>query len=152
MRKKSPGGLPAKGRLADIADKLWSLAVKNDWGNKCAVCRKRGSLQSHHLVPRQHASLRYELRNGICLCTHCHQFDPDLSPHQNALGWTGWLADHHENVWAWYAFNRHPPKFEGTKTVEYYVGIIRSLRSFVEPKDFENIVGQKFTARLDEPQ
>lgn len=150
VRKKSVAGLPAKGRLRDIADSLWSLAVKSDWAYKCAVCGKRGNLNSHHLVPRQHEATRYLLRNGICLCVNCHQFDVDLSPHQNAEGWRVWLKTHHRILSEWYAEHYRPPQFAGTKNVEYYLGVIRDLRQYVEADDFERIVGIGLARRLED--
>ncbi len=149
-RKKSTGGLPAKGRLADIADELWSLAVKNQWGHQCAVCDKRGALNSHHLVPRQHESTRYLVRNGICLCVHCHQFDPDLSPHQNAAGWLAWLEVHHRAIYVWYIEHRRSTPFDGLKNADYYIDTIESLMDFVSWEDFSRIVGKKFAATFDD--
>jgi hypothetical protein len=147
-RKKSAGGLPAKGRLRDMADALWSLAVRDDWANKCAVCGSR-DCEAHHLVPRQHEATRYDLRNGIALCCHCHQFDRDLSPHQNSAGWIKWLEWHHPTLAEWY-FEHCRPKFEGTKNAAYYCGVIQSFREYVEPVDFDRVVGVKFGRHLEE--
>ena len=87
-RKRTSKNVPAKGRLKEIAAQLWSLAVRADWANKCAVCGY-GKTEAHHLIPRQHEATRYNIRNGIALCASHHQFDKDVSPHQNAAGWLG---------------------------------------------------------------
>lgn len=146
-RKKTSKNVPAKGRLKDMADQLWAVAVKEDWGCRCAVCGRMESLDSHHLVPRQHQATRYELRNGICLCKSCHQFDKNTSPHQNAAGWLAWLASRHPQACAWYHDNRRP-KFEGTTNVLYYIEQIKRLREYVTTLDFERIVGVRFAAYL----
>lgn len=147
-RRKQANGMPAKGRLRDIADALWSLAVRSKWKNRCAVCGK-GKVEAHHLVPRQHTATRYDLRNGVALCSHHHQFDPDVSPHQNAAGWLGWLGTHHEELATWYTANPRP-RFEGTTNAQWYMDQIRNLRQHVEPDDFSRIVGKRFAAFLEE--
>ena len=147
-RKRVSQSCPAKGRLRDMSDRLWSLAVRADWAHKCAVCGAR-DCEAHHLVPRQHEATRYELRNGIALCCHCHQFDADLSPHQNGAGWIKWLEWHHLAVAEW-LFDNCRLKFDGTKNAAHYIEVIRSLRQYVEPDDFDRIVGIKFGRHLEE--
>lgn len=147
-RKPSANGLPAVGRLRDIADQLWSRAVRDDWGNRCAVCGSRNKVEAHHLVPRQHTSTRHDVQNGISLCSWCHKFDPHNAPHQHAAGWMAWLNKHHPRVAAWYEVNRNP-QFGGKKNADYYLGRIRELRQYVEPEDFERIVGVRLVARID---
>lgn len=146
-RKKSAGGLPAKGRLRDMADQLWSLAVRSDWAGKCAVCGNR-KCEAHHLIPRQHEATRYTLRNGIALCATHHQFDSFLSPHMNAAGFISWLESHHETLAEW-VFENCRPKFSGTRTALYYCDVIRSLKQYVEEEDFDRVVGMKFSRRFD---
>ncbi len=148
-RKRTTSDIPAKGRLRDIADKLWSRAVRDDWDNRCAVCGS-GKCEAHHLIPRQHEATRYSLNNGIALCASHHQFDPDISPHQNAAGWMRWLREHYPEVAVWYEANVSvKPQFLGTKNTAYYLAIIRYLRQYVSPDDFERIVGVRFTTWLD---
>jgi len=153
-RKRTNSEVPAKGRLRDIADRLWSLAVRADWNHQCAVCGKRGGrLDAHHLIPRQHQRTRYELRNGICLCVHHHQFDPHLSPHQNAAGWINWLKRHHEQLYGWYGNvtatgeYQWPPVEYPTINADYYCDQIWCLREYVE--EWESVVGVRFAAYLD---
>ena len=141
-----------KKRLRILADQLWSLAVKKDWGDKCAVCGHVGKLHSHHLIPRQHTATRYDLRNGVALCRPCHIFNPHTSPHQNAAGWLQWFVDHHEMACAWY---EDAVEYGDYKTVivskneNFYVGTILELRQYVEPEDFTRIVGVRFERWLD---
>jgi len=151
-RKRTNKNVPAKGRLRDMADKLWSLAVRDDWGNKCAVCGNE-TCEAHHLVPRQHEKTRYGLWNGIALCANHHQFDADISPHQNAAGWLKWLKGEYPERHKWYSDiseSREYRNFTGTKNPPYYIGIIQGLREYVEPEDFERIVGIRFNRYLEE--
>lgn len=149
-RKKQPNGLPAKGRMQDIANELWSRAVRDDWGNKCAMCgATAGQLDAHHIVSRQHNATKYDLRNGMCLCARHHRWDPDLSPHENAAGFLSWLESHHPELHEWYTSNPRP-RFEGTTNVEWYCDQIRRLRQYVEPEEFVRIVGVRFSAYLEE--
>lgn len=147
-RKRTSHDVPAKGRLREMADRLWALAVKADWNHRCAVCGNRGRLNSHHLIPRQHQATRYDLCNGCCLCAHHHQFDPDVSPHQNAAGWMEWLLLHHAELQRWYVENNRKP-FSSTTNAAYYVDVIRGLREYVEEEDYSRIVGKRFAEYLD---
>jgi len=147
-RIKTNSNVPAKGRLRDMADKLWSLAVRSDWNHHCAVCGST-KVESHHMVPRQFESTRYELCNGIALCPHCHKFNPKISPHLNAAAWCAWLNTTYPKFMEWYLDNRRPA-FDGTKNAEHYIGRIRRLQQYVEPEDYTRIVGVRFEAWLEE--
>jgi len=144
-RKRTNADLPAKGRMRDLADQLWSRAVRDAWNNSCAVCGY-GKVEAHHLIPRQHEATRYELANGIALCSRHHQFDAEISPHQNAAGWLRWLESHHPNLHGWYTADPRP-LFHGQKTPAYYVEVIQKLREEVD--DSEKILGKKFSEYLD---
>ena len=149
-QKTSP--VPKKKRLKEIADRLWSRAVKDDWNNMCAACGNVDGLNSHHLFPRHNQVMRHVIRNGICLCVHCHQFCRHISPHQNAAGWmrvmrTKWPMRH-----AWYVSAEESGehrKFTGTTNAVYYCDVIRGLREYVEEDDFDRIVGIRFSAWLN---
>lgn len=150
-RKKTSKRVPAKGRLRDMADKVWALAVKDDWGYTCAICRSQtDDLNSHHLIPRQHYALRYDLKNGICLCRRCHQFCPKLSPHQNAPGFVLWLSAHHPLIANWVRIQiNNGYDFDGTRNASYFMGELQRMREYVETNDFDRIVGVRFSEYLD---
>ena len=146
-RRRTNANVPAKGRLRDMADMLWSIAVREDWRNRCAVCGAT-KCEAHHIVPRQHEALRYDLRNGIALCARHHKFDADISPHQNAAGWIKWLQDnyHIRHEWLIGVINDNSHKaFNGTKNSVYYIGVIQLMREWVSNEDFIRVVGVKFT-------
>jgi len=150
-RRRTNKNVPAKGRLRDMADQLWSLAVREDWNHKCAVCGFTERLEAHHLIPRQWFSTRYDLRNGITLCARHHQFDPALSPHQNAAGWLQWLDQNHRSRADWYkttiALGAYK-KLLWTKNADYFCTIIRSLKEYVDESNYERIVGVRFSQWL----
>ncbi len=148
MRKRTNSNVPAKGRLREMADRLWSLAIRSDWAYRCAICGS-SKVDAHHLVPRQHEATRYDLNNGIALCSTHHQFDKDLSPHLNAAGWLAWLNDKFPGRAEWFMTNRRP-QFMGTKNAAYYCDVIKRLKPYVEPHEFTDIVGIKFAAWLEE--
>jgi len=133
-----------------MADRLWSKAIVEDWGHRCPVCGS-WKVEAHHLIPRQKQATRYDLRNGIALCARHHQFDPDISPHQNAAGWMEWLADHCPFRHPWYTEYKQEP-FTGTTNADYYCGVIRRLKQYVDEDDYTRIVGQKFGAWLEEQE
>ena len=149
-RKRTNSKVPAKGRLRDMADRLWSRAVRDDWANRCAVCGK-GKVEAHHLVPRQFEATRYILLNGVALCASCHKFCPDVSPHLNASGWMDWLRSEHPILAKWYE-NNPRPEFHGTKNSAYYVAQIQRLRQYVDEDDAEEIIGIRFITFLRETQ
>lgn len=148
-RQRTSQDIPAKGRLKDMADQLWSLAVREDWAWKCAVCGFM-KVEAHHLIPRQNEATRYSLLNGIALCTNHHKFDAKIAPHQNAAGWLQWLSKYHENQHRWYIETvAARQEFQGTKTALYYCDVIRRLRQYVEPEEFERVCGIRFSQWLE---
>jgi hypothetical protein len=155
-RKKSAGGLPAKGRLRDFADELWALAVKEDWGWRCAVCRKSDNkLDAHHLIRRQHERFKYSLENGMALCFSHHRGRVGPNPHLDAAEFLVWLRGAHPERHKWYMeitelrWAGEQRKFNGTKNQAYYLEVICSLREYVEPEEFERIVGVKLAQHLE---
>jgi len=152
-RKRKNPDIPAKGRLKDIADRLWSLAVRDDWANKCAVCGTGSELNAHHLISRQHQTTRYDLRNGICLCARHHKWCGDMSPHENAEGFRQWMEKNHPLRRQWWSetiATQAYKHFDGITDEPYYCGIIEGFREYFEPEAFERIVGVKFAAWLEE--
>jgi len=146
-RKRTNKNVPAKGRLRDIADNLWSIAVRDDWANTCAVCGL-DECEAHHIIPRHYTATRHDIRNGIALCASHHRFDPKISPHQNAAGWRNWLEDHHPTICRWYHNDPHPA-FDGIKNTKHYTDTIMNLREYIEPDTFSRIVGIKFELYLE---
>jgi hypothetical protein len=78
--KKSKKSKPARKVLEKKLDELWSLAVREKEGNKCAMCGSKSSLSAHHVFGRRHTATRWEIDNGICLCYphHIHWAHRDI--------------------------------------------------------------------------
>ena len=150
QRQRTNKNIPAKGRLKDMCDSLWSFAVREDWGNHCAACPSL-KCEAHHLVPRQNQATRYDLRNGIALCASHHQFDHHVSPHQNAAGFLMWLMLAYPETYKWYmkATANGTREWDGTTNAVYYCDVIWSFKRYVPDETFKLIVGIKFSAWLE---
>lgn len=52
----------------------WSREVRMKDGHKCVVCGKGRKLTSHHLFSKsKYPALKYNISNGIVLCSQCHE-------------------------------------------------------------------------------
>jgi hypothetical protein len=50
----------------------WSKAIRNR-DKKCIICGSEESLNAHHILSyKLWKDIRYDLKNGITLCTKCH--------------------------------------------------------------------------------
>jgi hypothetical protein len=59
-----------------------------------------------------------------------------------------WLRSHQPHLYWWYT--RDPrPRFKGITDAAYYIEHIRRLREYVEPEDFDRVVGIRFAAYLE---
>jgi hypothetical protein len=85
----------SKKTLTNKLDKAWSQVVKQRAGNKCEVCGKVQSLNSHHYISRSNRMLRWDPRNGVCVCAGCHLFKNE-SFHKNPEFSHYWME---ENRW-----------------------------------------------------
>jgi 5-methylcytosine-specific restriction endonuclease McrA len=90
--KKKTKKTANKTQLRKKLDVAWSIAVKDRANNKCEVCGKATYLNSHHIVGRRNLALRWEIFNGVCLCSGCHTFKTN-SAHQNPLWFDEWLKN-----------------------------------------------------------
>jgi hypothetical protein len=66
MRKE-----PTRKALKAKCDALWSKCVRTRQ-RVCQLCGSDYHLQAHHIQPRKHMATRYDLDNGLCLCSRCH--------------------------------------------------------------------------------
>lgn len=67
--KKNPGMV----RFKDIKAIIWSNKVKENYNWECSNCKSNKKLRSHHIFPwADFPSLRYNVKNGLCLCNNCH--------------------------------------------------------------------------------
>lgn len=62
-------------KLSNKAKRLWKQAVMLTDGNKCVMCGTTKNLNAHHIEDyRVNPILRYDVRNGVCLCASDHKF------------------------------------------------------------------------------
>jgi len=80
-------------KYTEKLDTLWSKLVKIRARFKCEVCKRKDSqLNSHHIVGRTNRSLRWDLRNGVCLCVGHHKFLTQ-SAHEDPEWFRNWLME-----------------------------------------------------------
>jgi len=86
MRKLSKTSLKKK------CDTIYSLIIRSK--GCCEYCGRRLDfkvfLNAHHVIGRVNYLLRWDLRNGCCLCVGCHKFNKN-SAHENPLGFMEWF-------------------------------------------------------------
>jgi hypothetical protein len=97
------------------ADDMWSLVLRMRY-KQCEICgrpgimtkagNRVGGLNAHHLITRGNLLWRHNLRNGLCLCIHCHKWHKTCSPHGGTLtavlGFIEWMKINKPKQWAWY--------------------------------------------------
>lgn len=78
------------------ADDLWAIAVKVNYGYRCAKCNKGNDevqLHSHHLFTRSRKSTRLDIDNWICLCASHHTLSSEFSAHKTGNEFFLWLEE-----------------------------------------------------------
>jgi hypothetical protein len=82
-----------------LALSTWAAIVKLKWGNKCAICGETDSLQGHHLISKDIRPFRFEIDNGICLCSYHHspRFGATVGPHSNPMVFLAWMEHYHSD-------------------------------------------------------
>lgn len=80
-------------RLRDQLDKLWATIIKQRAGNICEYpdCNKM-YLNSHHIFGKRNMATRFDLENGICLCSGHHTLNT-FSAHQSPA-FEDWIKKH----------------------------------------------------------
>lgn len=79
-----------KKSLRKKLDKAWSRIQLSK--GKCEVCGQIETLNSHHIEGRRNLAMRWDPRNGVCLCSGCHTFRTN-SAHQSPLWFHTWLEE-----------------------------------------------------------
>lgn len=65
-----------KDKIDDKLDRAWSSSIREV--GRCERCGSNFNLTPHHIIGRASHSLRWEKKNGICLCLSCHRFAHDF--------------------------------------------------------------------------
>ena len=78
-----------KGPIKKRCDSLWSKIIRSH--GQCEICGAQGvKLDAHHVIGRGNLNTRYDLENGVCLCSGCHTFNAN-SAHQNPIFFLDWF-------------------------------------------------------------
>lgn len=85
-----------KKQIKKLLDKAWSLKIRST--GKCAKCGKTSYLNAHHIYGRRMLSVRWDLDNGICLCSGCHTLCAD-SAHQDPMDFYDFIVDLKGEEW-----------------------------------------------------
>jgi predicted restriction endonuclease len=86
-------------------DKSWADAVKSRDENKCVYCgimngqeytdkkgkKKKARIEAAHIIPREIHQFRYNIDNGISLCSTHHKWSYEFSIHKNPFVFFIWL-------------------------------------------------------------
>ena len=93
-RDKKKKWVKQRGITTKKLDNLWSKKVKERDG-RCMVegCKETKYLNAHHIFSRSNFSTRWDLSNGICLCSGCHTFSSKFSAHKTPLEFVEWLFE-----------------------------------------------------------
>lgn len=76
--------------LVTKADKLWSLAIRQRDGScrRCGRTKPEVILHAAHVISRRYKAIRWDLRNGICLCMGCHHW-----AHKQPVEFDWWVQE-----------------------------------------------------------
>ena len=91
--------------LVNLADELWSTAVKVKFGWKCAISNKTDNLESHHLIGRGNKTHRWSIENGICLNSYYHTLSSEIAAHgatDVTEQFREWMIRTRPEQWAWF--------------------------------------------------
>ena len=102
MRKqsKTTKKKPKISTYSNKAKKLWSRIVKERAGYRCEYCGSTQYLNSHHHYSVRCAPLKYDLDNGVCLCSSHHIWDTKFSAHRTPALFVKWIEAKRGKVWA----------------------------------------------------
>ena len=72
-------------------EKEWSRLIRYRDNWRCVICGSEYKPNAHHLIPREFKVFKYDLDNGITLCTKHHKFCRLVSAHNAPLAFFMWL-------------------------------------------------------------
>jgi len=101
-----------KKKLRLQAERLWKELVIKQANGVCEICGKTASI-AHHFVPRsQSGILKFNPKNGICICLSCH-----FAHHTKS---DPYIHD---------CIIRNQPIESSYKSIRFYEGIIAGLKN-----------------------
>ena len=94
---KKPKKKRKKANIEKRLDKVWGDLVK--LVGKCEKCGARDKqLHPHHIIGRVNRVMRWDRRNGICLCPHCHTFGVE-SAHTDSKAFEKFMLGYRPDDW-----------------------------------------------------
>jgi len=90
-------------RKYDKFHREWALKVKERDGFKCVVCGGTKLVSAHHLIPWEVLEFRFNVNNGISLCSKHHtRYSYGLSPHSDGAAlFYFWLFENRSGTYKW---------------------------------------------------
>lgn len=93
----------------DPCDKKWSQFVR-ERDSECLYCghyeewenakgEMKNDLQAHHVIRRGISATRYDLDNGVSLCSKHHTFNNDFSAHRTEEKFRNWFKKTYPLRW-----------------------------------------------------
>ncbi len=110
-----------------MADGLWQQAVFKFWGDKC-FCGQPAYCGHHYYYKGSYGHLRYDIDNGVPICSHCHFLvhtkDPkkveDNIIYKRGVKWINLLRE---------KANQNPSSYKGVK---WYKENIERLQAYID--------------------
>ncbi len=87
-----------KKSIIKIIDNLWSKIIKAKGKCEFKNCRKERYLNSHHIISRSNKTLRWDLKNGVCLCAGHHTLLTN-SAHKNPIEFLEQMKEKRGQEW-----------------------------------------------------
>lgn len=94
MKKQS-----SPGKIRQKKDEQWSQAIKERDGFKCFYCGKDKYLNSHHIFSRSNYKVRWDMDNGVTLCSGCHTMSSKFSAHKTPIEFIEFMKDKWGDEW-----------------------------------------------------
>jgi hypothetical protein len=98
--------LYANRKFKQEATKLWGEEVRKVGRCEIPGCTRTDDLNAHHLLEKSvWTHLRFDLSNGVCLCSGHHMMDRDICAHGSlpaTEAFLDWLQDERRGQWTWY--------------------------------------------------
>jgi len=91
---------PKISTYSNKAKKLWSKLIKQRAGYVCEYCGSTAYLNSHHHYSVRCAPLKYDVDNGVCLCSSHHIWDTKFSAHRTPGAFVKWIDARRGKAWA----------------------------------------------------
>lgn len=104
--------------------KLWADEIKMVGQCEIYGCTRTDDLNAHHLLEKSHwTHLRYDLSNGVCLCSGHHTMDRDICPHGSLPAieaFLEWLRTKRSGQYVWYMEHKLDHRYQDIDIEQIY--------------------------------